>query len=160
MGINEHSRHFSGVHKELLHAGPESTVSVLRQQICLTKGRREVKRVLRKCVFRHRQRVGHGAITVGAGVIISSLHSRRNRPLFVRENPISTKAYICTFTYACSRMTHLKLTSDLSTNEFFQALIRMISGRLLSSTIWSDNTKSADSEIQQLFTQVSSAGTK
>ena len=70
-----------------------------------------------------------GAITVGEGVIGSSLHSRRNRPLFVRENPTSTKAYICTFTYACSRMTHLNLTSDLSTHKIFQALIRMISGR-------------------------------
>ena len=101
-----------------------------------------------------------GAITVGEGVIGSSLHSRRNRPLFVRENLTSTKAYICTFTYACSRMTHLNLTSDLSTNKIFQALIRMISGRWLGSTIWSDNAKtfkSADREIQQLFTQESSA---
>ena len=58
-------------------------------------------------------------------------------------------------------MTHLELTSDLSTNEFFQALIRMISRRGLRSTInWSDNAKtfkSADREIQQLFTQESSA---
>ena len=82
-----------------------------------------------------------GAITVGEGVIGSSLHSRRNRPLFVRENLTSTKAYICTFMYACSRMTHLNLTTDLSTNKIFQALIRVISGRWLCSTIWSDNAK-------------------
>ena len=37
------------VHKELLHAGPE---------IWLTKGRREVKRVLGKCLVCQRQRVG------------------------------------------------------------------------------------------------------
>ena len=101
-----------------------------------------------------------GAITVGEDVIGSSLHSRRNRSSFVGKNPTSTKAYICAFTYACSRLTHLNLTSDLSTNKFFQALIRMISGRWLCSTIWSDNAKtfkSADREIQQLFTQESSA---
>ena len=46
------------VHKELLHAGPESTLSVLRQEICLTKGCREVKRVLGKCLFHQRQPVG------------------------------------------------------------------------------------------------------
>ena len=49
---------------------------------------------------------------------------------------------------------------DLSTNKIFQALIRMINGRWLCSTIWSDNAKtfkSADREIQQLFTQESSA---
>jgi len=56
-------------------------------------------------------------------------------------------------------MTHLELTSDLSTNEFFQALIRMISRRGLCSTIWSDSAKTfkrADREIQRLFTQESS----
>ena len=53
-------------------------------------------------------------------------------------------------------MTHLELTGDLSTNEFFQALILIISRRGHCSTIWSDNAKTfkrADREIQQLFTQ-------
>ena len=51
-------------------------------------------------------------------------------------------------------------TSDLTTNEFFQALIRMISRRGLCKTIWSDNAKtfkSADRQLQQLFTPESSA---
>ena len=76
-------------------------------------------------------------------------------PLFVRGSPTSEKAYVC----ASSRRTHLELTSDLSTNEFFQALIRMISRRGLCSTIWSDNVKTfkcADCEIQWLFTPESS----
>ena len=80
-------------------------------------------------------------------------------PLFVRGSASSEKAYICIFTCASSRMTHLELTGDLSTNEFFQAFIRMISRRGLCSTIWSDNAKTfkrADREIQQLFTQGSS----
>ncbi|XP_029209924.2 uncharacterized protein LOC114973693 [Acropora millepora] len=80
-------------------------------------------------------------------------------PLFVRGSASSAKAYICIFTCASSRMIHLELTGDLSTNEFFQAFIRMISRRGLCSTIWSDNAKTfkrADHEIQQLFTQGSS----
>ena len=47
-------------------------------------------------------------------------------------------------------------TSDLTTNELFQALIRMISRRGLCKTIWSDNAKtfkSADRQLQQLFTR-------
>ena len=71
-------------------------------------------------------------------------------PLFIRGSDSSAKAYICIFTCACSRMTHLELTVDLSTNEFFQAFIRMISRRGLCSTIWSDNAKTfkrADREI-------------
>ena len=63
------------VHKELLHAGPESTLSVLRQEIWLTKGRREIKRVLGKCFVCQRQRV----IAIGEGVIVSRRHSRRYR---------------------------------------------------------------------------------
>ena len=46
------------VHKELLCAGPESTLSVLRQANWLTKGSGEVKRVLGKCLVCQRQRVG------------------------------------------------------------------------------------------------------
>ena len=46
------------VHKELLRAGPESTLSVLRQGNCLTKRRREVKRVLGNCLVCRLQRVG------------------------------------------------------------------------------------------------------
>jgi len=47
------------VHNELLHAGRESTLSVLRQDIRLTKGRREVKRVLERCLVCQRQRAAH-----------------------------------------------------------------------------------------------------
>lgn len=46
------------VHKKLLHAGPESTLSVLRQANWLTKRRREVKRVPGKCLVCQCQRVG------------------------------------------------------------------------------------------------------
>ena len=38
------------VHNELLHAGPGNTLSALRQNIWQTHGRREVKRVLMKCL--------------------------------------------------------------------------------------------------------------
>ena len=76
------------------------------------------------------------------------------------RSPTSTKAYICIFRCPSSGMTQLEFTSDLSTDVFFRALIRMISRRGLCGTIWSDNAKtfkSADREIQQLFTQESSA---
>ena len=72
-------------------------------------------------------------------------------PLFVLGGPTSTEACICILVCASSRMTHLEPTIDLSTNEFFQTLIRMISRRGLRSTIWSDNAKmfkSADPKIQ------------
>ena len=45
------------VHRQMLHAGPETVLSVLRQKIWLTEGRRAVKRVIRRCVPCQRQRV-------------------------------------------------------------------------------------------------------
>ena len=38
------------VHVKASHAGPETTLAVLRQRFWLTQRRREVKRVLRKCL--------------------------------------------------------------------------------------------------------------
>ena len=46
------------VHKQMLHAGPETVLSTLRQRIWITQGRREVKRIVRKCVICQKQRVG------------------------------------------------------------------------------------------------------
>ena len=70
------------VHKELLNAGPESTLLVLRQEIWLTNGRREVKRVLGKCFVCQRQQVGPCLQTMApfpserVSCIVFSLHSR------------------------------------------------------------------------------------
>ena len=123
------------VHKELLHAGPESTLSVLHQEIWLTKGRHEIKRNLGKCLVCQHQRVGpcsqKMAPLPSERVSLSPAFTHVGidfaGPLFVRGSASSVKAYICIFTCASSHMTHLELTGDLSTNEFFQAFIRMIS---------------------------------
>ena len=137
------------------------------KRIWLTKGRREIKRVLGKCLVCQRQRVGPcsqkmaplPSERVSLSLAFTHVGIDFAGPLFVRGSASSAKAYICIFTCASSRMTHQELTGDLSTNEFFQAFIRMISTRALCSTIWSDNAKTfkrVDHEIQQLFTQGSS----
>ena len=113
------------VHEELLHAGPESTLSVLRQEIWLTKGRREVKRVLGKCLVCQRQRAGPcsqkmaplPSERVSSSPAFTHVGIDFSGLLFVRGSPTPTKAYICIFTCASSRMTDVELTSDLSTNE-------------------------------------------
>ena len=53
------------VHKQMLHAGPESLPSSLRQRIWIPQGRREVKRIIRKCVICQRQPVGPGGQKMG-----------------------------------------------------------------------------------------------
>ena len=134
------------------------------------KGQAEGRRVLGKRLVCQRQRVGPCSQKMAplpservlSSPAITHVGIDFAGPLFVRGGPTSTKAYVYMFTCASSHMTRLELiiTSDLSTNEFFQALIRMISRRGLSSTIWFVNAKtfkSADCEIQQLFTQGLSA---
>ena len=53
------------VHKNMLHAGPETVLSALRQKVWLTQGRREVKSFTRRCVACQRQRVGPCAQKMG-----------------------------------------------------------------------------------------------
>ena len=55
-GHPEVAKMVQDVHKNMLHAGPETVLSTLRQKVWLTQGRREVKRVIRRCVACQRQR--------------------------------------------------------------------------------------------------------
>ena len=53
------------VHKNMLQAGPETVLSTLTPKVWLTQGRREVKRVTRRCVACQRQQVGPCAQKMG-----------------------------------------------------------------------------------------------
>ena len=75
-------------------------------------------------------------------------------PLYVKEGSNTKKSYVCIFTCASSRMVHLELTNNLTTNEFLQAFTRMTSRRGLCATIWSDNAKTfkaASDEVKKLY---------
>ena len=104
----------------------------------------------------------NGAVAIGKDVIVSSLYSRRDglcrAVVCTRESRLIESLRLHLHVRFFSQ-DHLELTSDLSTNEFSQALIRIISRRGLCSTIWSDNAKTfkcADREIQRSFTSESS----
>ena len=99
-----------------------------------------------------------GAIVIGEGVIVFSLHTHWHRlcRAVIRTRKCLLSEGLHLHLHLCLFLTHLELTSDLSTNKFFQEFIRMISRRGLCSTIWSDNAKTfkhADRKIQQLFTK-------
>lgn len=156
------ARFIQSVHNELLHAGPENTLSVLRQNIWLTHGRCEVKRVLIKCLVCQCQCVGPSSQKMAPlpservlfSPPLTNVGIDLAGPLYVQGNHSPHKLYFCILTCASLRMVHLELTSDLSTNTFFQAFNRMISRRGLCSTIWSDNAKTfkcADRQIRKLY---------
>ena len=148
----------------MLHAGPETVLSTLRQRIWITQGRREVKRIVRKCVICQKQRVGPCGQKMGPlpeervtpSLPFSDIGIDFAGPLYVKERTIVKKSYVCLFTCASSRMVHLELTNSLTTDEFPQAFSRMTSRRGLCHTVWSDNAKTfkaASNEIQKLYSK-------
>ena len=150
------------VHERSIHAGPETTLTILREKIWLTQGRRDVKRVIRKCLVCQRQRAQPLSQKMAPlpleRVQMSHAFSHVGTdfcgPLYVRTKASPMKVYICIFTCASSRMLHLELTNDMSTDEFLQAYQRMINRRGMSDTVWSDNAqsfKAANREIKRLF---------
>ncbi|CAC5415045.1 unnamed protein product [Mytilus coruscus] len=60
-------------------------------------------------------------------------------PLFVKENGLITKSYICLFTCACIRAVHLELVTDMTIESFKLAFRRFVSRRGIPSTVYSDN---------------------
>ena len=158
------ARLIQDVHRQMLHAGPETVLSVLRQKIWLTQGRRDVKRVIRRCVPCQRQRVGPCTQKMGSlpeervSTSLPFVHIGTDfaGPLYVKEGSSVKKAYVCVFTCASSRMVHLELTNGLTTDEFLQAFSRMTNRRGLCHTVWSDNAKTfkaASREIKKLYDQ-------
>ena len=116
-------------HAKTMHVGPETTLAILCEKIWLTQGRRDIKRVLRKCLV-----CRHQVITpctqkmaplpqerVQFTHAFSVIRVDFAGPLYARTKRGSTKVYICLFTCASSQMLHLELTNDMSTDEFFQA---------------------------------------
>ena len=148
------------LHKIMLHAGPESILSTLRQKIWLTQGRREVKCVIRRCVACQKQKVGPCAQKMGplpeerVSRSPAFAHVDFAGPLYVKEGSTIQKVYVCLFTCASSCMIYLEVTHSLTTREFLQAFSRMTGRRGLCHTVWSDNAKTfktASKEMQKLY---------
>ena len=116
------------VQRQMLHAGPETVLSVLRQKIWLTKGRREYKHVIRRCVPCQKQRDGPCTQKMGSlpeervSTFLPFLDTSTDfaGPLYVKEGSSFKKAYVCSFTCASSRMVHLELTNVLTTGQSYQ----------------------------------------
>lgn len=60
-------------------------------------------------------------------------------PLFVKENGLMKKSYICLFTCAFIRAVHLELVTDMIVESFKLAFRRFVSRRGIPSTVYFDN---------------------
>ncbi|XP_057671252.1 uncharacterized protein LOC130902982 [Diorhabda carinulata] len=141
-------RHF---HFKYLHAGPQTLLSVIRQNYWPMQGRNSVRGILRKCVICFKvspsaglQKMGDLPSTrVQPSRIFSVLGVDYTGPFLIKNsflrNTKSIKAWICIFICFASKAIHIELVTELSTNSFLNAFKRLIARRGFPSEIYSDN---------------------
>jgi hypothetical protein len=154
------------VHKHASHVGLENTHSLVRQKYWLLHGKRELKRILHdcyQCVRATKKPATQKMAPLPKERVVpeecfSTVGVDFAGPLYIRSNcdnsKTTSKAYICLFTCATSRMIHLELCTALTTYEFLNAFRRMTNRRGLCHTIISDNAltfKAADHILKMHF---------
>ena len=139
------------VHEKASHAGPETTLAILRQRFWLPRGRHEVKRVLKKCLTCKRwntqpcqQKMAPlPAERVMIAPPFANIGLDFTGPLHLRvegmPKSVTTKAYVCIFICEDTRAVHLELLNSMTTEDFLQAFRRMVNRRGMAKVIHSDN---------------------
>jgi len=123
-------------HNEVKHAGINLTLTTLREQYWILKGRQVVKGILRKCVVCKKleglpycpQRAPDlPSCRVSEDPPFSHTGLDFAGPLYFVESTrsnVSSKAYICLFTCAATQAVHLELTHGLNVSSFLLAFLR------------------------------------
>jgi hypothetical protein len=156
-------------HQKHLHAKLNYMLALIRTKYYLLKGRREMTRILRKCLTKNCVK------PIPLEQIMSPLPKTRidnpicfqhiscdlYGPLYVREyqneKEVMKKVWGCIFTCLMSRGVHLELMHDMGTEEFLNSFRLMCSRRGTPSTIYSDRGKYfilADKELKTLFNSI------
>uniref|UniRef100_A0A5S6QAF5 Integrase catalytic domain-containing protein n=1 Tax=Trichuris muris TaxID=70415 RepID=A0A5S6QAF5_TRIMR len=149
-----------------MHMGVEHTLAILRQKVWILRGRSSVKRALRACLPCKRylakplqQKMGNLPVErVQPAFPFERVGLDFAGPLYVRSKArTACKAYVCLFTCMVTRVVHLELTSDISTEHFIQALRRFYARRGKPRVIQSDNFltfKCAERELARMFNRL------
>ena len=135
-------------HIFMKHCGVDSLIENLRNEYCIIKCRRVVKRVRKECIrcqrfdARHcrqraaplpESRVRPTAPFANCGVDYAG-------PLYCKDQS-DKKFYILLITCAVTRAVHLELTESQNLSDFVLAFRRFVSRRGLPSHVYSDNAK-------------------
>ena len=129
------------VHSKIKHSGIKDTLTTIRETFWILRGRKAVKRILRKCVTCKRvEGVPYTSPTASdlpmerVSLDPPFAHTRLYfiGPLYIREGKSqseksSNKVSTCLFTCAFTRAIHLELTPSLSVESFLRAFQRFIS---------------------------------
>ena len=141
-------------HETVKHNGIRETLTELRSEYWISKGRQLIKSILSKCVT-CKELIGKPYDTpcapplppyrVSEDAAFSQIGIDFAGPLFVRDiynnDNQSSKCYIALFSCASTRAIHLELVPDLRGSTFIRALKRFISRRGIPARILSDNGK-------------------
>ncbi|XP_044586009.1 uncharacterized protein LOC123266046 [Cotesia glomerata] len=155
-------------HTRTLHGGTQLTLTYLRRQCWILRGRAPIKSFIQRCLVCARIRA------VRTQQRIAPLPASRVTPSLVFETTgvdyagsitLKTfqgrgtktfKGWIAVFVCFSTSAIHLELVSDYSTEGFLKAFRRFTSRRGLCKTLHSDcgtNFKGADKELQRLFSK-------
>ena len=148
-------------HERVLHHGIETTLSDVRSNVSIVKGRKAVKSDLRKCVTCRRYQ-GRPLLPPETPDLpdyrVNTLYAFQCTgldyagPLFIKNNTdTSLKVYILLFTCASSRALHLELTPDMKALAFVRAFERFTARRGTPDVIVNDNFKTFKSSVVKKF---------
>lgn len=152
------------IHSQVMHSGIRNTLTVLRENYWIPRGREVVKRLIRHCIVCAKYagktfpmqtppnlpsgRVDEGPPWSNTGVDYAG-------PLYVHRilskcEKTSEKVYVCLFTCASTRAVHLELVEGCSAEIFLRAFRRFSSRRGVPRQLFSDNAKNFKSACKEI----------
>eukprot|EP00112_Aurelia_sp_Birch-Aquarium-sp1_P021942 Seg6027.3 transcript_id=Seg6027.3/GoldUCD/mRNA.D3Y31 product="hypothetical protein" protein_id=Seg6027.3/GoldUCD/D3Y31 len=153
-------------HEDNAHAGPEYTLSELRQRYWIIGGRSIVRRILHNCLHCKKLRVQplipKMADLPDFRVAANEPPFRRTgvdyfSPPFVKRGRTTLKRWGCIFTCLVTRAVHLEVAESLETDAFINTLERFMNRLGYPSMMASDcgsNFKRADKELRECLKQL------
>ncbi|XP_057340601.1 uncharacterized protein LOC130677763 [Microplitis mediator] len=158
-----HQRHF--------HAGPQTTLYVVRRNFWPLNGRNEVKRVTYRCVRCRKSNPQTAIYPMGQLPKERVTQTRPFHhtgvdycgPFYIKEkkhrNRGRVKVYVAVFVCLAVKATHFEVVSDLTSEGFIAALRRFISRRDKCYSIHSDNGTNfvgANNQLKEIYQQINS----
>ena len=146
-------------HTKMLHSGVGQTITHIRQSYWIPSIRQCVNLIIQKCIQCRKimgkpytkpdspplpkDRVVDVIPFTTTGVDFAG-------PLFVKENGLMRKMYICLFTCSCVRAVHLELVPDMTLDAFILAFRRFVGRKGTPSTVYSDNAPTFVSAAREI----------
>lgn len=156
-------------HRSVLHFGVAHTLSNVRKEYWIPKGRAVVKSVLRACQTCRRHEGGPYCVPdmsplpkarVSQSPPFSHIGVDYFGPIYLKHEPEQKKAWVCIIVCMVTRAIHLELVQDLTADEFLLAFRRFIARRTTPTFVVSDNApqfRVTSSVLETAWNEISSA---